>query len=47
MATGSSSTIRWRREQKELQRLIHINALNHAAIDRYNELSRLLERTAR
>jgi hypothetical protein len=42
--TGDALLIRLRREQIELQRLIHINAFNHKAMDRYNYLSVLIAR---
>jgi hypothetical protein len=41
--TGDATVIRLRRERAVVERLIHVNALNHDAIDRFNELSRLLE----
>ena len=40
--TGDSLPIRLRREQAATEQFIRYNALNTAAIDRYNQLSDLL-----
>lgn len=42
MATGDGWVIRLTRERQEAEQLIRYNARNHDAIDRYNELSRIL-----
>jgi hypothetical protein len=41
--TGDATVIRLQRERAQAEQLIRYNALNAAAIDRYNDLSRLLE----
>lgn len=40
--TGDATNIRLRREQAATEQLIRYNALNTAAIDRYNQISKLL-----
>ena len=42
MATGDGTIIRLRRERDQAEWLIRYNARNHDAIDRYNQLSRVL-----
>lgn len=42
MATGDAYLIRWQRERETMQRRIHRCAWDTEAIDRHNELSRLI-----
>jgi hypothetical protein len=40
--TGSSITIGWRRQREQARRAVTLCAWDHDAMDRFNELSRLI-----
>ena len=41
--TGSSTVIRWRRQREEARRAVTLCAWDWEAMDRFNELSALIE----